>query len=210
MFRWIKLLQIFKKTRVYRQLLTCSLSTPLLGITPHDSTYIDIALPFSYRTSSMAYGHITNVVVHLMCKWQSPCTMLSWWPSRCYHYPLESLGSIWWDLQLGGTPKLRFSTLLWNGKATYSIPPVQRTPGTTFALKKYIWLRVPSKSTSHHQKTAWKASKPLQTFVHKIDGSPYCQGHVWQMYVSRKCLHPDSLVFITTDGSFVDSLRHLG
>ena len=54
--------------RAYRQLRTCPLSTPLLGITLNGEYYTDIAPPFGCRTSSMACARTTNAVVYLMRK----------------------------------------------------------------------------------------------------------------------------------------------
>ena len=54
--------------RAYRQLRTCPLSTPLLGITLNGAYYTDIAPPFGCRTSSMACARTTNAVVYLMRK----------------------------------------------------------------------------------------------------------------------------------------------
>ena len=54
--------------RAYRQLRTCPLSTPLLGITLDGRFYTDIAPPFGCRTSSMACARTTNAVVYLMRK----------------------------------------------------------------------------------------------------------------------------------------------
>ena len=52
--------------RAYRQLRTCPLSVPLLGITLDGATYFDIAPPFGCRTSSMACARTTNAVVYLL------------------------------------------------------------------------------------------------------------------------------------------------
>ena len=54
--------------RAYRQLQTCPLSAPLLGITLHWKHYTDIAPPFGCRTSSMACARTTNTVVYLLRK----------------------------------------------------------------------------------------------------------------------------------------------
>ena len=54
--------------RAYRQLRTCPLSTPLLGISLNNKHYIDIALPFGCRTSSLACARTTNAVVYLLRK----------------------------------------------------------------------------------------------------------------------------------------------
>ena len=54
--------------RAYRQLRTCPLSIPLLGITLDGAYYTDIAPPFGCRTSSMACARTTNAVVYLMRK----------------------------------------------------------------------------------------------------------------------------------------------
>lgn len=43
-----------------RQLRSCLLSMPLLGITLHDCVYIDIAPPFGCQTSSMACGRLSD------------------------------------------------------------------------------------------------------------------------------------------------------
>ena len=54
--------------RAYRQLRTCPLSTPLLGISLDGKIYIDTAPPFGCRTSSLACACTTNAVVYLMRK----------------------------------------------------------------------------------------------------------------------------------------------
>ena len=54
--------------RAYRQLRTCPLSTPLLGIKFKGKHYTDIAPPFGCRTSSMACARTTNAVVYLLRK----------------------------------------------------------------------------------------------------------------------------------------------
>ena len=54
--------------QTYRQLRTCPLSTPLLGITLNGLYYTDIAPPFGCRTSSMACARTTNAVVYLLRK----------------------------------------------------------------------------------------------------------------------------------------------
>ena len=54
--------------RAYRQLRSCPLSTPLLGITLHGKHYTDITPPFGCRTSSMACARTTNAVVYLLRK----------------------------------------------------------------------------------------------------------------------------------------------
>ncbi len=52
--------------RAYRQLRACPLSTPLYGVTLDGSIYVDIALPFGCRTSSLACARTTGAVVYLM------------------------------------------------------------------------------------------------------------------------------------------------
>ena len=54
--------------RAYRQLRTCPLSTPLLGIHIDGKYYTDTAPPFGCRTSSMACARTTNAVVYIMRK----------------------------------------------------------------------------------------------------------------------------------------------
>ena len=54
--------------RAYRQLRTCPLSTPLLGIMFGSKYYIDAAPPFGCRTSSMACARTTGAVVYLLRK----------------------------------------------------------------------------------------------------------------------------------------------
>ena len=54
--------------RAYRQLRTCPLSAPLLGIAIDGQHYTDIAPPFGCRTSSMACARTTNAVVYLLRK----------------------------------------------------------------------------------------------------------------------------------------------
>ena len=54
--------------RAYRQLRTCPLSTPLLGIMFGNKFYVDAAPPFGCRTSSMACARTTGAVVYLLRK----------------------------------------------------------------------------------------------------------------------------------------------
>ena len=54
--------------RAYRQLRTCPLSVPLLGITIDGNSYFNVAPPFRCRTSSMACARTTSAVVYILRK----------------------------------------------------------------------------------------------------------------------------------------------
>ena len=54
--------------RAYRQLRSCPLSAPLLGITLNDNFYLDVTPSFGCRSSSSACARWTNSVVWLMRK----------------------------------------------------------------------------------------------------------------------------------------------
>ena len=52
--------------RAYRQLRTCPLSTPLLGIRHDNAFYVDVCPSFGCRTSAMVCSRTTSAVVWLM------------------------------------------------------------------------------------------------------------------------------------------------
>ena len=66
--QWNQVRKLHNEARAYRQLRTCPLSIPLLGITSAEQCYTDIASLFGCRTSSLACACTTSVVVYLLRK----------------------------------------------------------------------------------------------------------------------------------------------